>query len=91
VKIEFPPKLPGTMRLAAWNVSGLVACEKKVASHFPCFSFSFSFTKLLNALLSQGFKHYLAAEDPDILIITETKVSWRFAKRKNRLPIRCTL
>jgi AP endonuclease-1 len=32
--IQFPPKLPGTTRLAAWNVSGLVACEKKV-----CFVF----------------------------------------------------
>jgi hypothetical protein len=37
VQIEFPPKSPGTMRLAAWNVSGLVACEKKVTSHFLFF------------------------------------------------------
>ncbi len=39
VQIEFPPKLPGTMRLAAWNVSGLVACEKKVTLRFPFFFF----------------------------------------------------
>jgi len=30
VHIQFPPKPPGTTRLASWNVSGLVACEKKV-------------------------------------------------------------
>lgn len=30
VQIEFPPRLPGRTRLATWNVSGLVACEKKV-------------------------------------------------------------
>jgi len=52
VQIEFPPKLPGTMRLAAWNVSGLVACEKKVASHI----FSFLFTQILNELLTSGLQ-----------------------------------
>lgn len=67
VNIQFPPKHPGTTRLAAWNVSGLVACEKKV-----CFVFNNACSSILTNY--QGFKHYVAAEDPDILIITETKV-----------------
>jgi len=67
VNIQFPPKHPGTTRLAAWNVSGLIACEKKV-----CFVFNTACSSILTNY--QGFKHYVAAEDPDILIITETKV-----------------
>lgn len=30
VNIHFPSKHPETTRIVAWNVSGLVACEKKV-------------------------------------------------------------
>ena len=36
INIHFPPKHPGTTRLAAWNVSGLVACEKKVCFVLYC-------------------------------------------------------
>ncbi|KZT11321.1 uncharacterized protein LAESUDRAFT_720540 [Laetiporus sulphureus 93-53] len=50
VHISFPPRAPGTIRIASWNVSGLAAAEKK------------------------GFRYYLEAEDPDLLILTETKV-----------------
>jgi len=51
VNITFPPRIPGTLRLATWNVCGLAASQKK------------------------GFKHYVEAEDPDVLILTETKVN----------------
>lgn len=51
VHISFPPRIPGTLRLATWNVCGLAASQKK------------------------GFKYYLEAEDPDILVLTETKVN----------------
>lgn len=30
VHISFPPKIPGTLRLATWNVCGLAASQKKV-------------------------------------------------------------
>ncbi|KAF9527000.1 Endonuclease/exonuclease/phosphatase, partial [Crepidotus variabilis] len=49
--IVIPVKPAGRTRIACWNVSGLVACEKK------------------------GFKQYVRAENPDILIITETKMN----------------
>lgn len=32
VHIEFPPKVAGTLRLAAWNICGLAASSKKVRS-----------------------------------------------------------
>ncbi|KAJ7905716.1 Endonuclease/exonuclease/phosphatase [Mycena olivaceomarginata] len=51
VNIAFPPRIPGTLRLATWNVCGLAASQKK------------------------GFKYYVEAEDPDILVLTETKVN----------------
>ncbi|KAJ7724456.1 Endonuclease/exonuclease/phosphatase [Mycena maculata] len=51
VEIVFPARIPGTLRLATWNVCGLAASEKK------------------------GFKYYVQAEDPDILVLTETKVN----------------
>ncbi|KAF7304992.1 DNA-(apurinic or apyrimidinic site) lyase [Mycena kentingensis (nom. inval.)] len=49
--IVFPERVPGTLRLATWNVAGLAASQKK------------------------GFKRYLDAEDPDLLVLTETKVN----------------
>lgn len=49
-KLEFPVKKEGTVRISAWNVCGINACEKK------------------------GLKTYLSAEDPDIVILSETKV-----------------
>ncbi|KAJ7632809.1 Endonuclease/exonuclease/phosphatase [Roridomyces roridus] len=51
VNIQFPDRIPGTLRLATWNVCGLAASQKK------------------------GFKFYVEAEDPDILVLTETKVN----------------
>ncbi|KAJ7172282.1 Endonuclease/exonuclease/phosphatase [Mycena filopes] len=51
VNIAFPERIPGTLRLATWNVCGLAASQKK------------------------GFKYYVEAEDPDILVLTETKVN----------------
>jgi hypothetical protein len=50
VKIDFPQRVPNTLRFATWNVAGLAASQKK------------------------GFKYYVEAEDPDILVLTETKV-----------------
>ncbi|KAH9854215.1 Endonuclease/exonuclease/phosphatase [Lenzites betulinus] len=49
--IEFPPRADGALRIAAWNICGLAAAQKK------------------------GFKHYVEAEDPDVLVLTETKVN----------------
>ncbi|KAF8798158.1 hypothetical protein BYT27DRAFT_7178736 [Phlegmacium glaucopus] len=51
VNISFPARIQGTLRIAAWNICGLAASQKK------------------------GFKHYVEAEDPDILVLTETKVN----------------
>ncbi|KAK7020450.1 DNA-lyase [Favolaschia claudopus] len=51
VNIVFSERTPGTLRLAAWNVCGLAASQKK------------------------GFKYYIEAEDPDILVLSETKVN----------------
>jgi AP endonuclease-1 len=50
VNIDFPPRVPNTLRFATWNIAGLAASQKK------------------------GFKYYVEAEDPDILVLTETKV-----------------
>jgi hypothetical protein len=30
VNITFPPRIPGTLRLATWNICGLAASQKKV-------------------------------------------------------------
>ncbi|KAK0240020.1 Endonuclease/exonuclease/phosphatase [Armillaria nabsnona] len=49
VNISFPPRKG--LRIAAWNVCGLAASQKK------------------------GFKFYVEAEDPDVLVLTETKVN----------------
>ncbi|CAK5265046.1 unnamed protein product [Mycena citricolor] len=49
--IVFPERIPGTLRLATWNVCGLAASRKK------------------------GFQRYIDAEDPDVLVLTETKVN----------------
>ncbi|OBZ75523.1 DNA-(apurinic or apyrimidinic site) lyase [Grifola frondosa] len=51
VHIEFPPRNPGTIRIATWNICGLASSQKK------------------------GFRNYVDAEDPDVLILTETKVN----------------
>ncbi|KAA1072835.1 hypothetical protein PGTUg99_017634 [Puccinia graminis f. sp. tritici] len=49
-KLEFPQKKDDTLRISAWNVCGINACEKK------------------------GLKTYLTAEDPDVIILSETKM-----------------
>ncbi|OAV87046.1 exodeoxyribonuclease III [Puccinia triticina 1-1 BBBD Race 1] len=49
-KLEFPDKKEDVLRISAWNVCGINACEKK------------------------GLKTYLMAEDPDIMILSETKM-----------------
>ncbi|KAK0483746.1 Endonuclease/exonuclease/phosphatase [Armillaria novae-zelandiae] len=49
VNISFPPRKG--LRIAAWNVCGLAASQKK------------------------GFKFYVEAEDPDVLVLTETKIN----------------
>lgn len=51
-KLEFTAKKQSDdiLRISAWNVCGINACEKK------------------------GLKTYLTAEDPDIMILSETKV-----------------
>ncbi|KAA1075253.1 hypothetical protein PGT21_032209 [Puccinia graminis f. sp. tritici] len=49
-KLEFPQKKDDTLRISAWNVCGINACEKK------------------------GLKTYLTAEDPDVMILSETKM-----------------
>lgn len=35
VHISFPPRIPGTLRLATWNVCGLAASQKKVCTAGP--------------------------------------------------------
>ncbi|KAH9811563.1 exodeoxyribonuclease III [Melampsora americana] len=49
-KLEFNLKAEGCIRISAWNVCGVNACDKK------------------------GLKTYLQAEDPDIMIMSETKM-----------------
>ncbi|EIW85107.1 hypothetical protein CONPUDRAFT_79799 [Coniophora puteana RWD-64-598 SS2] len=51
VKISFPQKREGALRIATWNICGL------------------------NTSMKKGFRHYIEAEDPDILVLTETKVN----------------
>ncbi|KAG0149079.1 hypothetical protein CROQUDRAFT_654176 [Cronartium quercuum f. sp. fusiforme G11] len=48
-KLEFTAKPESFIRISAWNVCGVIACDKK------------------------GLKTYLQAEDPDIMIMSETK------------------
>ena len=36
VQISFPPKMEGTVRIAAWNICGLAAAQKKVRGLEPC-------------------------------------------------------
>jgi len=67
VHISFPPRTEGTIRLASWNICGLAAAQKKA-----CFPRSLCPATLKSI---QGFKYYIEAEDPDILVLTETKVS----------------
>lgn len=71
VHVSIPPRVPGTTRIATWNICGLAAAQKKVrvarAVHVHA--------GLLTAgVCAQGFKYYVEAEDADVLVLTETKV-----------------
>lgn len=66
VNISFSPKTPGTLRLATWNVCSLAASQKKV-----CVSVRVHHRLIV---FLQGFRFYVEAEDPDLLVLTETKV-----------------
>ena len=65
--ISFPSRTEKSVRIASWNVCGLAASQKKVRRRFRDCS---------GAIIDivQGFRYYVEAEDPDILILTETKV-----------------
>ncbi|EED79041.1 predicted protein [Postia placenta Mad-698-R] len=70
VHVSIPPRVPGTTRIATWNICGLAAAQKKVrvarAVHVHA--------GLLTAgVCAQGFKYYVEAEDADVLVLTETK------------------
>lgn len=72
VHVSIPPRVPGTTRIATWNICGLAAAQKKVrvarAVHVHA--------GLLTAgVCAQGFKYYVEAEDADVLVLTETKVN----------------
>ncbi|KAF7969275.1 hypothetical protein HWV62_27801 [Athelia sp. TMB] len=74
VTINFPPKKDGTLRFSTWNIAGLAASQKKVRTLDPiAMASSLHIYFLLNSI--QGFKHYVEAEDPDILVLNETKVN----------------
>lgn len=68
VKIEFPPKNEGALRISAWNICGLASASKKVSSTRPT-------SRRLLLSCGQGLKYYVEAEDADIIVLTETKVS----------------
>jgi hypothetical protein len=68
VKISFPPRSERATRIASWNICSLASSQKKVGltrSSWSCGT---------PTIAIQGFKYYVEAEDPDILILTETKV-----------------
>lgn len=71
VNIVFPPRTEGTLRFATWNVCGLAAAQRKVR-------ISLITSDGHRRTRFQGFKHYVEAEDPDILVLTETKVKTSF-------------
>jgi AP endonuclease 1 len=69
IKISFPSRAENTSRIASWNICGLASSQKKVCSRDKCPAHQ----EYLSTI--QGFKYYVEAEDPDILILTETKVN----------------
>lgn len=78
VNIVIPPKAESRVegekvtRIVTWNVCGLAASQKKVR-----LLIFLQIAKVAVCLMNwhQGFKHYIEAEDPDVLILTETKVT----------------
>ena len=77
VNISFPARIEGTVRIATWNICGWAASQKKVRQ--------IVYVVCSNLSISKGFKYYVEAEDPDILVLTETKV--RQAKRSKYILI----
>lgn len=73
VNISFPDRIKGTVRIATWNICGWAASHKKVRQII--------YVVCSNLSISKGFKNYVEAEDPDILVLSETKV--RQAKNLN--------
>ena len=69
VNVVFPPRAAGTLRFATWNVCGLAAAQRKVTLS------PIRDRVDVKELAFQGFKYYVEAEDPDILVLTETKAS----------------
>lgn len=65
--ISFPPRGENILRFAAWNVCGLAASQKKVRRPLDQ-------TMSDGDQCMEGFKSYVEAEDPDVLVLTETKV-----------------
>jgi AP endonuclease-1 len=66
VNISFPARIEGTVRIATWNICGWAASQKKVRQMI--------YVVCSNLSISKGFKYYVEAEDPDILVLSETKV-----------------
>ena len=76
VNISFPDRIEGTMRIATWNICGWAASHKKVRHII--------YVDYIDLSISKGFKRYVEAEDPDILVLSETKVR-QVKKSKNVL------
>jgi AP endonuclease 1 len=66
INISFPARIEGTVRIATWNICGWAASHKKVRQII--------YVVFSNLSISKGFKRYVEAEDPDILVLSETKV-----------------
>ena len=66
VNISFPDRIERTVRIATWNICGWGASHKKVRHII--------YVVCSNLSISKGFKRYVEAEDPDILVLSETKV-----------------
>jgi hypothetical protein len=89
----FPAKAEGSVRLSAWNVCGIKACDKKVSS--PLFRRVVFRADWSHSPLLQGLRSYLEAEDADIVILTETKsvdpeikeLKDRYEVRRGRAPL----
>ena len=74
INISFPDRIKGTVRIATWNICGWAASHKKVRQII--------YVVCSNLSISKGFKRYVEAEDPDILVLSETKV--RQARNLNK-------
>ncbi|KAG9010925.1 hypothetical protein FRB94_009405 [Tulasnella sp. JGI-2019a] len=73
VNITFPSPTPDTVKIASWNVAGLRASLKKVCTFVD--GMALILTPFVPGRRYKGFKFYVEAEDPDILILTETKIN----------------